>query len=87
MAQNNLSYLYHLSLGVTQDYARERHFCDLAVEQGHALAQFNLGMMYELGQGIPVNKEKAQYFCELAAEQGNVATQRVLLSSFRKKDL
>jgi TPR repeat protein len=44
-------------------------------------------MMYELGQGIPVNKEKAQYFCELAAEQGNVATQRVLISSFRKKDL
>ena len=33
--------------GVTQDYAKARHFYELAAEQGHAGAQYNLGYLYD----------------------------------------
>jgi TPR repeat protein len=52
LAQYNLGYLYRNGHGVTQDYAKARHFYELAAEQGHASGQFGLGYLYDEGLGV-----------------------------------
>jgi TPR repeat protein len=60
---------------VLQDYAKARHFYELAAEQGHAVAQNNLGVLYYHGHGVPQDCATALHFYELAAEQGHAGAQ------------
>ena len=63
---------------VSQDYARARHFYELAANQGHAVAQNNLGYLYHNGLGVTQDYAKARHFYELAANQGNACAQNNL---------
>jgi hypothetical protein len=60
---------------VSQDYAKARHFYELAAEQGNAAAQHNLGYLYYHGRGVTQDYAEARHFYELAAEQGHALAQ------------
>ncbi len=51
-AQFNLGLMYHLGLGVTQDYAEALKWLRKAAGQGHTNANFALGTMYHSGEGV-----------------------------------
>jgi hypothetical protein len=69
---------------VLQDYARARHFYELAAELGNAVAQTKLGYLYRNGQGITQDYAKARRFYELAAEQGDASAQTNLGNLYEK---
>jgi TPR repeat protein len=74
--------MYHFY--VSQDYAKARHFYELAAEQGNAVAQANLGNLYDNGLGVTQDYAKAGQFYELAAEQGLAEAQNNLGFLFQK---
>jgi tetratricopeptide (TPR) repeat protein len=47
---------------VSQDYAKARHFYELAAEQGNAAAQHNLGYLYYHGRGVTQDYAEARHF-------------------------
>ena len=77
-AQAVLGSIYHLGLGVPQDYQKSAKWLRRAAEQGYAKAQINLGYMYKIGHGVPQDDQLAAYWARRAAEQGHTKAQAVL---------
>ena len=63
--------MYHIGLGVTQDYANAVKWYRKAAEQGNANAQISLGFMYLNGYGTTQDYVQAHLWSNLAAAQDN----------------
>ena len=74
-AQNGLGGLYHMGMGVPQNYAEAARWYRWAAEQGDADAQFSLGVLYDHGLGVPQNYAEAARWYRRAAEQGDADAQ------------
>ena len=69
----NLGLLYRDGLGVTQDYAKAREWCEKAADKGDAGAMVTLGLLYHNGQGVAQDYAKAREWFEKAADKGDAS--------------
>ncbi len=69
-AQNNLGWLYHQGLGVTQDYMQAVYWYEKSAEQGNEASQSNLGGMYYHGLGVTPDYIEAYKWHSIASANG-----------------
>ncbi|PJG85045.1 tetratricopeptide repeat protein [Conservatibacter flavescens] len=67
--------LYYQDKG---DYAKARHYYELAARKGNPIAQSNLGYMFRDGQGVSKNQALANRYFEAAAAQNSASAQFAL---------
>ncbi len=77
-AQGRLGTLYHISLGVKQDYKEALKWYKLAAIQGDAEGQWGLGALYKGGDAVAQDYVESLKWYKLAAAQGNVDAQTSL---------
>lgn len=69
-AARNLGRLYHLGLGVTQDFTTARYWYEIAARKCNATAQNNLALLLQDGLGGEKDAPRAYRLFLLAADQG-----------------
>jgi len=68
-----LGNLYHLGVGVSQDYDKARLYYKRASKLGCSNSMLNLAFLHDHGLGGPMNQEKAIRLYKKAIQLGNVA--------------
>jgi len=82
-SQERLGEMYFAGVGEPLNYARARHWFEMAADQKDPYALYNLGIIYRDGLGVDVNFDQAAvYFME--AQQTNCPDQR-LMDEIRKQ--
>ncbi len=74
-AQGRLGYMYHVSLGVKQDYKEALKWFKLAAIQGDAAGQRGLGALYQNGDAVVQDYIESLKWYKLAAAQGDADAQ------------
>lgn len=67
---NNVGYLYHNGMGVSQNYNEAFKWYKQAADKGLAMGMFNVGVMNQYGEGTPKNLQEAKLWYEKALAAG-----------------
>ena len=71
-----LGRMYHVGLGVPQDYAEAALWYRRAAEQGNPGCQFLLGFLYSTGRGVPKDLVQAHFWFSVSAARGSDASRK-----------